>query len=82
MFSYFYHEKRPNNIGRCKRWEDKILNDINELHINNWRRLTLDRKKWREIINKNVYVKPVSANIKDIVYQYKKNRQLREGKLI
>lgn len=45
---------------------------INELHINNWRRLTLDRKKWREIINKNVYIKPVSANIKDIVYQYKK----------
>jgi hypothetical protein len=72
MFSYFHDEKRPSNMGRCKQWEDKILNDINELQIQNWRRLTLDRKKWREIINKNVYVKPVSENIEDIVYQYKK----------
>jgi hypothetical protein len=72
MFSYFHDEKRPSNIGRCKRWEDKILKDINELQIQNWRRLTLDRKKWRETINKDVHVKPASANVKDIVYQYKK----------
>jgi len=57
MFSYFHDEKRPSNIGRCKQWEDNILKDINELQIQNWLRLTLDRKKWREAINKNVYVK-------------------------
>ena len=51
---------------------DKILKDINELQIQNWRRLTLDRKKWCETINKNVHTKPISANIKDIVYQYKR----------
>ena len=72
MFSYFHDEKRPGNIGRSKQWEDKILKDINELQIQNWRRLTLDRKKWRETINKNVHTKPISANIKDIVYQYKR----------
>jgi hypothetical protein len=72
MFSYFHDEKRPSNLGRYKEWEDKVLKDINELHLQNWRRLTFDRKKWREIINKNVYVKPASANIKDIVFQYKK----------
>jgi hypothetical protein len=71
MFAYFHDEKRPSNIGRSKRWEDKVLKDIDELHIGNWRRITLDRKRWREIINKNVYVKPTCKNIKDIVYQYK-----------
>ena len=45
MFSYFHDEKRPGNIGRSKQWEDKILKDINELQMQNWRRLTLDRKK-------------------------------------
>ena len=45
MFSYFHDEKRPDNIGRSKQWEDKILKDINELQIQNWRRLTLGRKK-------------------------------------
>lgn len=58
-------------MGRFKRWEDNILKDINILQIYNWRRLVHDRKKWREIINKDVYVKPVAANVKDIVYQYK-----------
>jgi lipopolysaccharide biosynthesis regulator YciM len=42
--------------------------------------LTLDRKKWRETINKNVHVKPASANIKDIVYQYEKQSAQRRKK--
>jgi hypothetical protein len=71
MFSYFHNEKRPNNMGRFKRWEDKILKDIEDLQIYNWRRLTHDRTKWRELINKNVFTKPVASNIKDIVYEYK-----------
>ena len=71
MFAYFHDEKRPRNIGRRKKWEDNVLKDIEELHIGNWRRLTLDRKRWREIINKNVYTKPTCKNIKNIIYQYK-----------
>ena len=71
MFAYFYAEKRPSNMGRSKRWEDKVLKDIEELHIGNWRRTTLERSQWRETINKDVHVKPVHKNIKNIVYEYK-----------
>ena len=69
MFAYFHDEKRPCNIGRSKRWEDKVLKDIDELRIGNWRRTTLDRKRWREIINRNVFIKPICKDIKDIIYQ-------------
>ena len=72
MFLYFSNEKRPNNLGRYKRWEDKILKDINDLHIYNWRRLVHDRKEWRVIINQNSYARPVFSNIKDVIYKYKK----------
>ena len=62
--------------------KDKVLKDIVELHIGNWRRVTIDRKRWREIINKNLYVKPTYNNIKNIVYQYKQRAaQRRETEL-
>ena len=77
MFSYFHDEKRPKNMGRSKRWEDKVLKDIEEMHIGNWRKLTLDRSQWREIINKDVHVKPVHKNIKNIVYEYKQRASKR-----
>ncbi len=79
MFAYFHSEKRPSNMGRSKRWEDKVLKDIEELHIGNWRRMTLERSQWRETINIDVNVKPVHKNIKNIVYEYKQ-RELKEGK--
>ncbi len=43
MFAYFHNEKRPSNMGRNNRWVDKILKDIEELRIGNWRKITLDR---------------------------------------
>jgi hypothetical protein len=45
MFAYFHDEKRPSNIGRSKRWEDKVLKDIDKLHIGIWRRIMLGRKR-------------------------------------
>ena len=80
MFSYFHNEKRPGNMGRFNRWEDKVLKDLNQLQIYNWRRLAHDRQKWREIINRNVYTKPVTANIKDIIFHYKQKAVKRKQK--
>ena len=71
MFAYFHREKRPTNMGRTKRWEDKVLKDIEELHIRNWRKLTLNRDVWRKTINRNIYVRAIYINIKSIVHEYK-----------
>ena len=71
MFAYFHREKRPKNMGRTKRREYKVLKDIEESHIRNWRKLTLNRDAWRKVINRNVYAKPIHNNIKNIVYEYK-----------
>jgi hypothetical protein len=46
-------------MGRSKRWENKVLKDIEELHIGNWRRMTPDRSRWRETMNKDVPLKLV-----------------------
>jgi hypothetical protein len=73
MFAYFHNEKRPSNMGRSNRWEDKVLKDIDELHIRNWRKTTLDRSRWREAINQDVHVKPAHKNIKNVVYEYKQH---------
>ena len=71
MFVYFHGENRLRNMGRSKQCEEQVLKDIEALNIVNWRRTTLDRRRWREIINKNAYVKPVNKNIKNIIYDYK-----------
>ena len=71
MFAYFHREKRPTNMGRTKRWEDKVLKDIEELNIRNWRKPTLNRDVWRKAINRNVCVKPIYINLKNIIYEYK-----------
>lgn len=78
MFSYFPDYKRPRNAGVRKRWHDKILNDLEQSQIRNWRRETLDRNKWRDTINKNVQAKPPSINIVEIVKQVKKHTQDRK----
>lgn len=71
MFGYFHGEKRPSNMGRRKRWEDSVLKDIEELNIGNWRKMTLDRSRWCETINRNVHVNSVNKNVKSIVHDYK-----------
>ena len=53
--SYFPWEKRPRNFGIRRRWDDKIQNDIGTLNITNWRRQTLNRDQWRELININTH---------------------------
>lgn len=80
MFAYFHGEKRPANLGRIKRWEDKILKDISELNIINWRKICFDRSRWREIINEKVYTRPIHKDVKDIVYEYKQRAALRRKK--
>ncbi|CAF3323508.1 unnamed protein product [Rotaria sp. Silwood2] len=71
MFSYFPTEKRPRNMGIRKRWEDKVQNDIEICQIKNWRRDTLDRDFWRQVINKHVIIRPIDSNIKEIIFGYK-----------
>ena len=73
MFTYFHREKRPKNMRRTKRWEYKVLKDIEELYIRNWKKLTLNRDVWRKAINRNVYAKPIHNNIKKILsHEYKR----------
>ncbi len=73
MFSYFPGCKRPRNAGVRKKWQDKILNDLEQSQIRNWRKETLDRNKWRDTINKNTQVKPLSTMITEIVEQVKQS---------
>ena len=71
MFSYYPNVKRPRNGGIKRRWEDKIADDLNKCQIHNWRKDTLVREKWRELINKPVQTRPIHSNIKNIVQEYK-----------
>jgi hypothetical protein len=83
MFSYFSDRKRPGNVGIRKRWEDKILEDIEKVGARNWRRVTRDRDRWRYLINQCAQVIPVHPNINDIVKKYKEhadNRRVQESK--
>ncbi|CAM2721164.1 unnamed protein product [Rotaria socialis] len=70
-FSYFPEEKRPGNNGIRKRWEDKVKEDTEHCQIKNWRKYSLNRDHWRELINKNVQNRPVHQKIKEIIYEYK-----------
>jgi adenylate cyclase class IV len=72
MFSYFHGEKRPRNIGIRKRWEEKVVHDMEVLGIKNWRRLTLEKDRWREAINRKTQAKPPHHQIKDIAFEYKR----------
>ncbi|CAF3398890.1 unnamed protein product [Rotaria socialis] len=71
MFSYYPNVKRPRNGGIKRRWEDMIADDLNKCQIHNWRKDTLVREKWRELINKPVQTRPIHSNIKNIVQEYK-----------
>ncbi|CAF4595927.1 unnamed protein product, partial [Rotaria socialis] len=71
MFSYFPGEKRPTNTGIRKRWENKIMDDIEKFDIKNCRKDTKDKDRWREIINRDVIMNPVPSNIKSIIQEFK-----------
>ncbi|CAF5094844.1 unnamed protein product, partial [Rotaria sp. Silwood1] len=77
MFSYYPHTKRPRNHGIRKRWEDKISEDMGKFEIRNWRRQTLDRKQWRQLINKHTQYQPVSLDVTTVVQQLKQQAQIR-----
>ena len=41
--------KRP--IGRPKtRWEDDVLEDIRNINIRNWKKVTQDRDSWKKVV--------------------------------
>jgi hypothetical protein len=73
MFSYFPNEKRPRNMGIRKIWEDKVQNDIELCQMKNWRRDTLDRDFWREVINRHVIIRPVNTRLKEMIFEYKQD---------
>jgi len=58
MLAYFYGKKRPSNMRINKRWENKVLKNIEELYIGNCRRMTPGRSRWCETMNKDVHLKP------------------------
>ena len=82
IFAYFHGKNRLRNMRRSKRCEEQVLKDIEALNIVNWRRTTLGRRRWRETINKNAYVKPVNKNIKNIIYDYRQRVVQRRRKKI
>ncbi|CAF1427901.1 unnamed protein product [Didymodactylos carnosus] len=71
IFSYFPNAKRPPNAGTRKRWEKKIMEDLEKFGIKNWRRDTLNRDLWRDLINAQVQSKPVHPQLKQLVKNYK-----------
>ncbi len=71
MFSFYGDSKRPRNVGTCKKWEDRIKDDLDNLNIRNWRRATLDRDTWRKTINQYTLAKPPAPDILDIIQQVK-----------
>ncbi|CAF2924283.1 unnamed protein product [Rotaria sp. Silwood2] len=79
MFSYFSGSKRPGNVGIRKRWEDKIIEDLEKFGIKNWRKDTRLRDKWRQLINQNVGINPAHVDIKNILLDYKKRTQKRRS---
>jgi hypothetical protein len=78
MFSYYPQAKRPRNHGIRKRWEDKITEDMENLEIRNWRRQTLNRKQWRQMINKYTQYKPVVPDVINVIQNLKQQTQSRK----
>ncbi len=79
MFSYFPGSKRPGSVGIRKRWENKIMEDVEKFGIKNWRKDTKSRDKWRQLINQNVRINPVHMNIKNILMDYKEHAHKRRS---
>ena len=79
MFSYFPQSTKPKNMGTRKRWEDKIMEDLEKFNIRNWRRETMDKNKWRETINRFAYSKEPSPNITETVKKYKQKADKRRN---
>ena len=71
MFSWYGESKRPRNAGMYKKWEDRIMEDLEKLNVRNWRRATLNRDTWRATINQHTVVKPPAHDIHDIIQQIK-----------
>jgi hypothetical protein len=41
--------KRP--IGRPKlRWEDNVLEDVRGMNVRNWKKVTQNRDRWKEVV--------------------------------
>lgn len=80
LFSYFPNTRRPQHHGIRKRYEDKIKSDLEQSNITNWRRDTMDRNKWRQIINRPVQVLTTSSSIKQTVHNYRQRALRRRAK--
>jgi hypothetical protein len=79
MYSYFPDSKRPRNVGVRKRWEDKIMEDLEKFNVKNWRRQVNDRDSWRESINTKVQTTRVNPKIKQIIRDYKEKADKRRS---
>jgi hypothetical protein len=52
MYSWKRISRRP--IGRLKiRWEDYVRKDIQKLKVPNWKTLVLDRRRWKELVQRD-----------------------------
>ena len=71
MYSYFPDSKRPRNVASQKRWEDKIIEDLEKFNVKNWRRQVNGRDSWYESINPKVQTTRVNPKLKQIVRDYR-----------
>jgi len=67
-------------MGRSKQWEDKVLEDTEELQVGNWRKMSLERSQCRETINKDVYVSNQYIKTLKTLFMNINNVQLKEGR--
>ena len=51
VYKWKPYATRPKGRPRV-RWEDDVRNDLRKMGVNNWKRTTQERKKWKEIIEK------------------------------
>jgi hypothetical protein len=49
IYKWKPYATRPKGRRRL-RWEDDVRNDLRKMGVNNWKQMTQERKKWKEII--------------------------------
>jgi hypothetical protein len=82
MFSYFTDVKRSGNIGRKKRWNVRIQNDLELCEIKNWMRLAHKKDHRLALTNRHVQLKPVHDSVKRIINDYRQRAEEWRSKVV
>lgn len=63
--------KPPRGMGVRKKWEDKVISDLNRFQIRNWRRETLNWDTWWSRIIEHVQIRPPFNHVTVVMQQLK-----------